>query len=966
MSIAAQITARIRSVIENPEAVPAAELGGLATRYQDYCAQANARLRQVSELIGKNMVSEALRLAGSEPPLAELCAELNSVGADRWRDLCSRKGWAVAEPLLPAALQLLKAAATSGVALEPLLREYRKAVRAGDTSRVVRLLRQIARLDAKNPAWVEDLRRFEQKRLGEIQTMLQAPAQKNGKALLLPLLVELDEFPADQGEASRLRKVAAACLKEVYVDEAGAEGAKLLCALSAAYAAQNVTQTAELLGQYTALQQQGYFQPTPRLQTQHDEALDWLQHEQKKLERQKAYEDLLATLTLEVEMGFSGKLEERLAQLVRFHQPIPEALEKRARLLIGRHRRAKKRRRQLNLAAAAGLVLVLGAGGTFAVLQYQFGKEVAGAEAELAQLYRVHDRAGFEAYLTALENNRAKVFDAPEVQVWVAKKAELVRLQEQGQATGQKLLARLDAVRQGGYLEDRAMIADLVAQAKTCALRGEDLGRLDLFVSAWATHQRKAQAGKDGDVRALLGQLGEALPGADAFALQNPDELGKKIAEAQDLLTLAGKIQDATPELVQQLNAQKARVGELAKGLAARQELIAAMTTASSLYDYLESMRRYVAAFPGDGLAKNFAHWLEYEAVYKEFSAIITPELSNRVWNATAGELALHDKRLKEKWPEIQGTIASLGDDKELVDLYASSYLAELGVRHQVYFKGRPHEVKTGMVGYGGLAYEPRATDQQAIFKTLNKPRDTFEDALGKLLPHCTWVKALIAEAGRTTSDASDLFLLNKMMELKNNNDIPVLLRLRLISFMMDRLLDLSGAGEGSSWTLLAGKLKEVDQDLSWLCAANPAVRAASQKAAAIMSASFSDSRQLGLYRAEWLLKRVAVDRTVQWVGFAPFKAGAPAVMTAKRGTLELWVIRPGPMPEAFDIRVWEEQRGAERVHYEAALPGEPLFAPIATKSTRALLQEIKATSGIADLNPAAWKNLPWPTNLRD
>jgi hypothetical protein len=165
---------------------------------------------------------------------------------------------------------------------------------------------------------------------------------------------------------------------------------------------------------------------------------------------------------------------------------------------------------------------------------------------------------------------------------------------------------------------------------------------------------------------------------------------------------------------------------------------------------------------------------------------------------------------------------------------------------------------------------------------------------------------------------------------------------------------------------LLAGKFKGVDQDLSWLCMNNQAVLAAGQKAEKILADGFADSRAIGLYRAEWMFKRAALNRTVQWAGFAPFKAGAPAIKPIKRAVRELWVIRPISSLDLFDIRVWEEQRGAEIIHYEEALPGEPLFAPIATTTTRTLLQEIRTATGVTDLTPAMWKSTPWPTNLRD
>jgi hypothetical protein len=339
--------------------------------------------------------------------------------------------------------------------------------------------------------------------------------------------------------------------------------------------------------EYHLLKKEGYFQPSANLQIQYDEAMAWLQQEQKKRDEESLYEHTLDVLAQEVEAGRAGKLNDLLNQLARLNRSIPELLENRARLLLEHHDLERERRRRLIIAMAAGALLLVGVGLTYAIMHYQFRKEVAAVEDELVRLFKATDRVGYETYLTSLESNKNKIFRTPSIQQWVAKKAELLRNEEQAQTTCHKALARLDAVRQGGFLEDRVLISNLVNQAKTSAIKGEDISRITLFVADWAAYQQKARASMDTDLTALLAQLGDHLPGTDAFSTQIPEDLKQKITTAQGLLEQAGKIGETSPELLLQLNTFKAKYNELAKGMEARQELLSGMVSAPSLYDYL-------------------------------------------------------------------------------------------------------------------------------------------------------------------------------------------------------------------------------------------------------------------------------------------------------------------------------------------------------------------------------------------
>ena len=73
------IVSKVRQAIEDAskQGIASAEL---AQQYAELCSQANKRLASCRNCFKQGMVSEALRIADTEPQLLDLCAALDFVG----------------------------------------------------------------------------------------------------------------------------------------------------------------------------------------------------------------------------------------------------------------------------------------------------------------------------------------------------------------------------------------------------------------------------------------------------------------------------------------------------------------------------------------------------------------------------------------------------------------------------------------------------------------------------------------------------------------------------------------------------------------------------------------------------------------------------------------------------------------------------------------------------------------------
>jgi hypothetical protein len=928
-----------------------------AEAYAEFCRVANARLRSCTEHLKKGMVSEALRIAETEPVLLDFCGELDFVGIEKWGKLCAQRGWPSAEPIDGMAIHALNEAYASGQALSPLLQEYRRAVRQGQTKECVRLLRRIAQLDNANPNWGQDLRGFENRRLDEIKREHEAAKVGADAEKLAALVVEINgewSSPLDRAIGDEIR----ASARGVYEKLALESGRRLLADVAQSYAALDYDRLASSVASYKALMHEGYLVPDASMSTQFDEANEWLEQETKRRLEDQRYDEAIGRLRNAVEKGDGRNLDEVLNLLSRFDRPIPDRLEERGRALIDANRLIRERRRKRHMVLAAILLMMLGAGVATLIARQRYDSAVQHLRSALAAAYADEDADGVRALLSKAEREAPRVFSAAEIQVLANGLTELESRLQRKQAAFTQAMSRLEAARAEGFVDEAGEIEALVAEARSNATKGAPQGQLAVMVREWEAHKSALRADSERRDASLIEEFSSGLESLKR-QLGNGGSASKSQFDTlrEKGLTIQESLDAASPEHKAKIATLLATLEQLASEPESKRLQLSRIGGAETIQGYLDGMKTYARAFPADGLIKTWSEAMGRGPSYLQLmEGPYACSTNNAYWFVASQLRGRRTATAEAMWPEIKSKLLDLDIEKRFTELYEAK-----SADWTIFFEGKPErQVIDGVLRCEGKAYKLSPQDTQPVFS------EQVVSAGGMsalLMPHCDYVKGLVSMA--RFSDATRAFddILGKMRDLYATNGVPPLLKLRLMGMLVDCETELVGVEALPGWRSLARDLRSIDPDLHWLCRQHPDVQRANAEAEAILRRHFGSSMFINQSRFLNEVIDVSLNRSIQWVGYADLTNSSRVVWRSGSGPAEVWVLRPTEVSATPKIMLAAEMGPNGYTSYKKYLAGEPLFAPSDGRTTRSILEALKKKHGIANSAELEWP-ASWPVNF--
>lgn len=950
------IVSTVRQAIEDAskQGIASAEL---AQQYAELCSQANKRLASCRNCFKQGMVSEALRIADTEPQLLDLCAALDFVGVEKWSKLCQDRKWTAAERLDAKAIQDINDAFSSGQITEPMMKEYRRAVRAGDTRECVRLLRRLAAVDKNNAGWLEDLKGFEIKRWGEIGKEYEQARKVENIDALASLLIEINgEWTTPRDD--RLRNEVRAASLALYEKQAFQKGKEIVQTISKAYAALNYEQLEGGLNTFERLLAEGYLKPDAPMQAQVDEAKDWFRIEKKRREEERLYDETLLRLRSAVENGNPEELEDILNVLSRYERAIPDRLEERAKSILEGYQLARERARKRVWVTViiVALMILTGIAGYLAKIRYD--KQVAIASLELKQHYTAEDIAAFSAATARIEKEHPKVFQSEEVQRWTRRRNELSTLVEGKRAAYESVMVKLDAIRESGYAQDADNVEGLLVEARANITTGVDQGRMAIFVQDWEARKLALQDEADSKAQESIDALTREMDRLEKDSNRERASITRDLERIKTDFNNAIVAHDRARDTVKaQFPILSARMDGFERGLEGKDTQLAAIRKAQSLPEYLEAIETYARAFPEDQLTVTLGPIRECADSYRQFYEIpMNCGRSNIFWGADVEASEKRATSSREQWPSIKEQLLALEFEKRYTDLWECETAAGT-----IYFEGKPQKGnwQQGQITrlYEGMVYKPSEADLQPEFKVASGTESDVEP-----MPHCDYVRSLVSLGRFSTSEKALDGLLGKMKELYKYDGISPLLKLRLMDMLAGYVENLVGANGIPSWSNMRADLQSIDPSLHWLCGLHRDVKIANDRSVQILKKWFSPPWIINQYRFGLDAQEISLSRGMKWIGAADVIDPMQIKWVTNNKPSEVWVVRRVDGQPKTLLAAEKSQNGGKP--YFKFFQGEPLFAPSDKTTTRDHMRDLKTKYSGTDTQNVDWP-VSWPGNFR-
>lgn len=543
----------------------------LALEYAEACVEANRRLAQCAQLIKQGLRPEAIHLAEAAPNLLEALAELDFAERAGWLDLVALYSLPSPPDLDLATAEHLNVAYAEYDPLRNLLKKHRRmALGRAPLRDRLGVLRDLARLDATNPIWGEDVQAYERARFKQVQAEAVDAVRRSDTKAIDALEQELT------GEPWSLRPPGALvqAVRQAAESERRQSAKRALPAaegeLNDAFSALDVGRARQARSRWLSLTELAQLPADDSARERAEPALLWLDAQDKRDASRRAYEAAETQLTdaLDDDRASRDELERHWHALVRLEQDMPDHLALRYRSRVAAQELSTRRRTRLLL--ATGLTLALGLGLSVVLVTRELERGAAGRTAATAieTALKAGEIDKLETLISQFAKTRPELLQRPEI-VALAPEIDRVRAAEADRVERYKsLMTEADSAPLTGSAPSS------LAEARKLARTDGEIRSLDRLAHRIDLRNRDEATQRDAEILPRLDAIARALDALEAAARNapNPDPaLGGQIA------TVVRDFGEILPE--------KGPVSELARGQA--DQLRGRITTVRNELDLL-------------------------------------------------------------------------------------------------------------------------------------------------------------------------------------------------------------------------------------------------------------------------------------------------------------------------------------------------------------------------------------------
>ena len=324
----------IRRIMDSDSPPDDEEMVDIVRKYSEIVCQVNDCLIASDSLLRQGLRTEAIqRSERAEGLLDELVPTLAILEKEGWLDFLQLQGQRLPPPVLLDVAEGLQDAYLFEASLEKLLNYHRlHALMRSPLSTRIKILRQIARRDQGNRIWNEDITKFERVRHRQLLKDCDAAVQQTNLPALAALEEEVRSPDWLETPPAKVANHVVNAHTRLRVDRSRKELRDLVNHLTEAHSAFDVDHGRELRSRWRALAAIALEDHDDPLMELAEPALKWLDQEDGRQEKEKAYEKALYKLRSLIENDAPYE-QLRLAEneLLSFDRGIEDALYRRLR-----------------------------------------------------------------------------------------------------------------------------------------------------------------------------------------------------------------------------------------------------------------------------------------------------------------------------------------------------------------------------------------------------------------------------------------------------------------------------------------------------------------------------------------------------------------------------------------------------------------------------------------------------------
>jgi hypothetical protein len=325
-----EVIIAIRKFLNSADQTDSPRNQDLAEQYAELYSELNLRLDRCVEYIQKSMKMEAINYAEMDPPVLDIASRLNFSERSNWIEFCNLYNWHVPPDIRTNAIELLNEAYNEGMALKPLMDEYRKKIRKGSLEEKISLLRRIRKLDASNSNWQEDIAKLENEKLAELADAAKNAIINNDEDSLTYICAYLRAGDWTVKPDEKILTKIESVLREYRIKSLRGQADSILEEISNEYSQQDFEKLKVAMIRWGILCRNQEFAPDENDLLQVTDAANWLSSREGEITKRKEFNNLLAALNDKIEKSANESVIDNIYyKLKNFDYEIPAITEKR-------------------------------------------------------------------------------------------------------------------------------------------------------------------------------------------------------------------------------------------------------------------------------------------------------------------------------------------------------------------------------------------------------------------------------------------------------------------------------------------------------------------------------------------------------------------------------------------------------------------------------------------------------------